>query len=258
MRIDLPRRPLFVIGTGRCGTTLLTDLIQGPRIRCLKERQVQSRFAQFGNHHIFYLRYRGDISEEVFLALFRTARTGHLRALPAGHVYCEKIPHGQWAIEEIRRVFPGAKFLEIHREGKDTVQSMIHAGWYAPEDTRPRWAPRGPLDAWHAMPQFEKCCTRYAHTIAHTLFNRMTMPSHDYMAISYEDLMDDPGRVLQAIESFAAEELFRGRVELKPSRENWRTWTAEQLDTYHAILGEAGMRAQAFLGYEACSTSVSS
>ncbi|MSR48316.1 MAG: hypothetical protein EXS13_14855, partial [Planctomycetes bacterium] len=28
---------VFVVGTGRCGTTLLTDLIQGERISCLKE-----------------------------------------------------------------------------------------------------------------------------------------------------------------------------------------------------------------------------
>ncbi len=258
MRIDLPRRPVFVIGTGRCGTTLLTELIQGPRIHCLKERQVQSRFPQFGNHHIFYLRYRGDISEDVFLALFRTARTALLRDLPQGHVYCEKIPHGQWAIPEIRRVFPDAKFLEIHREGKDTVQSMIHAGWYAPDDARPRWASRGPLDAWHAMSQFEKCCTRYAHTIAHTVFNRITMSANDYLSISYEDLMHEPEATLQRMETFAGETFERGRVELTPSHDNWRKWGTEQLDTYHAILGEDGMRAQAFLGYETCSTFASS
>lgn len=258
MRIDLPRRPLFVIGTGRCGTTLLTDLIQGPRIHCLKERQVQSRFPQFGNDHIFYMRYRGDISEDSFLELFRTARVPLLRALLPGHVYCEKIPHGQWAISEMRRIFPDAKFLEIYREGKDTVQSMIHAGWYAPDDARPRWAPRGPLDAWHEMSQFEKCCTRYAHTIAHTVFNRMTMPGRDYLAISYEELMQHPEAVLQRMEAFAGESFERGRVVLKPSHENWRNWTEEQLDTYHKFLGEAGMRAQTFLGYETCSTFVSS
>ncbi len=258
MRIDLSRRPLFVIGTGRCGTTLLTELIQGPRIRCLKERQVQSRFPQFGNDHIFYMRYRGAIPEDTFLDFFRTARVSLLRALPPGHVYCEKIPHGQWAISEIRRIFPDAKFLEVHREGKDTVQSMIHAGWYAPDDARPRWVPRGLLDAWNEMSQFEKCCTRYAHTVAHTVFNRMTMSARDYLAISYEELMQQPECVLQRIEAFAGESLHRGQVELKPSHENWRQWTEEQLDTYHAFLGEDGMRAQTFLGYETCSTFVSS
>lgn len=258
MRIDLARRPVFVIGTGRCGTTLLTDLIQGERISCLKERQVQSRFPQFGNGHIFNLVDRGDIPEEVFLALFRTTRAALLQRHDPSHVYCEKIPHGQWAIERMRRVFPAAKFIEIHREGKDTVQSMIHAGWYAKDDPRPRWAPRGPRRGWDARPQFEKCCVRYAHTIAHTIFNRMTMAPEDYLSFSYEELMENPEAISTRIEAFTGETLFRGRVALKPSRENWRTWSAAQYETYDAILGDEGRRGQVLLGYEAWSMSSSS
>lgn len=258
MPFVLPRRPAFVIGTGRCGTTLMTDLIQGARISCLKERQVQSRFPEYGNQHIFNMINRGEISIEDFQLRFCGVRRPLLDRLPPTNVYCEKIPHGQWAIEEIRRAFPDAKFIEIFREGKDTVQSMIHAGWYAREDPRPRWAPRGSLSLWHQMNQFEKCCLRYRHTIAHTLFNTMTLSPEDYLSFPYEELMRDSEAVLRRIESFVGEKLHRGKVELKPSRENWRSWTEAQLETYHAILGDEGLRAQTFLGYETWSTSLSS
>ncbi|UCF83780.1 MAG: hypothetical protein JSV50_21900, partial [Desulfobacteraceae bacterium] len=79
MEIILKKRPVFVIGTGRCGTTLLTDLIQGKQIHCLKERQVLSRIRELGNQHIFNLLYWGDITEQFFLRFFKAVRVDILK-----------------------------------------------------------------------------------------------------------------------------------------------------------------------------------
>jgi len=241
---------IFVIGTGRCGTTLLTDLIQGERISCLKERQVKSRLRRLGRQHIFNLLYTGAFTEARFLRFFRATRREQLRALPAGHVYCEKIPHGQWALPQIRRVFPKARFIEISRDGRDTVQSMIKVNWYGPDDDLPRWTPRGDLAAWERMSQFEKCCVRLARTIPFTLHNMLCEPGSDYLHFSYESLMADPEATLRRIEAFLGLPLKRGLVQIKPSREGWRSWTPEQLATYERILGPHGLAVQGLLGYE--------
>ncbi|HTE05224.1 MAG TPA: sulfotransferase [Planctomycetota bacterium] len=239
---------LFVIGTGRCGTTLLTDLIQGERIHCLKEREVKSRLRRLGRQHIFNLLYTGAFSEARFLRFFRATRKAEVRKLPAGHVYAEKIPHGQWALEPIRRVFPKARFIEISRDGRDTVQSMVSVGWYAPDDELPRWTPRGDLGAWSALPQFEKCCVRLARTIPFTLQNLLTEPGSGYLHFSYESLMADPEGILRRMEAFLGMPLARG-VEIRPSREAWRAWTPAQLATYERILGPHGLAVQELLGY---------
>lgn len=249
MEIRPKRRPVFVIGTGRCGTTLLTDLIQGPRIDCRKERQVQSRFPRHGNQHLFNLLYRGDISEAEFLAHFHAVRLAHVSRLPDDHVYCEKIPHGQWAVEAIRRVFPAARFIEIWRDGRDTVQSMLHAGWYAPQDKRPRWEPRGDLGAWRSMGQFGKCCLRLHRTIPFTILNRLSYDADTWMGFSYEELTTDPEPVLRRIEEFTGETLFRGRVEVRQSGGKWRRWTDEQWSIWRRTLGPDGLAAQRLLGY---------
>jgi hypothetical protein len=241
---------VFVIGTGRCGTTLLTDLIQGPRIDCLKERAVRSRFPAFGNQHIFNLLYRGDLPEGTFLQYFRSVREKLLERHPPENVYCEKIPHGQWAVESIRRVFPEARFIEIYRDGRDTVQSMLHVSWYAPDDTRPRWIPRGDLAEWKRSSQFEKCCTRLHRTIPFTILNRLSYDSDVYLSFAYEELMAETETVIQRIEEFAGTDLYRDRVQIRPSLGNWRRWSIEQTETYDRILGEDGWRAQRFLGYE--------
>jgi hypothetical protein len=245
-RYDEPA--IFVIGTGRCGTTLLTDLIQGERVHCLKEREVKSRIGR-DRRHLFYMLYSGELSEAQFLRHFRRLRRAQLRELPRGELYCEKIPHGQWAIEPIRRVFPQARFIEIYRDGRDTVQSMTNVNWYGPGDDMHRWSPRGDLADWNRMTQFEKCCLRLARTIPFTVSNMATRKPDEYLCFSYEALMADCESHLKRMESFIGQPLHRGRVELKPSRDGWRSWSAEQLATFERTLGPTGLALQEVLGY---------
>ena len=240
---------VFVVGTGPCGTTLLTDLIQGERISCLKEREVSSRVHALGRRHIFYLLYTGELTESQFLRHFRRTRRERVRLLPPGHTYCEKIPHGQWAIELIRQVFPKARFIEIFRDGRNTVQSMVGVGWYGTGDELHRWTPRGDLADWNQLTQFEKCCLRLARTIPFTVQNMATLPTEAHLAFSYEALMNDPETILRRIEQFIGLPLKRGRVEIKPSRDGWRSWTPAQLATFERTLGPTGLALQALLGY---------
>jgi hypothetical protein len=66
--------------------------------------------------------------------------------------------------------------------------------------------------------------------------------------------MAEPETTLQRIEEFAGTDLWRDRVKLVPSVENWRRWTADWHRTYEQTLGEEGLRAQELLGYKPCST----
>jgi hypothetical protein len=240
-------RPVFVIGTGRCGTTLLANLLQGENFRCLKEMEVQSRLIEHDNKHMFNLLYTGEMSEEDFLRHFKkTRRLGERR----GQRYAEKIPHGQWAMRQIRQVYPGALFIEIHRDGRDVVQSMLNVDWYAPFDTRPRWTPLpGEVEDWSSLSQLEKCCVRWLHTVRFTVQNIKKETPEDYFSVSYKELCRDTESVLCQIERFLDTTLFRNMVQIRLSADSWKRWTKIQQLTFYKTVGEEGRAHQRFLSY---------
>src|SRR5262249_7169377 len=125
--------------------------------------------------------------------------------------------------------------------------------WYGPGDPLPRWTPRGDLTAWHKLSQFEQCCIRLARTIPFTLQNMLCEDADRYLSFSYESLMNDTETTMRRMEDFLGLKLDRGRVQIKPSREAWRSWTREQLATYERILGPRGLQLQELLGYKRAS-----
>jgi Tfp pilus assembly protein PilF len=146
-----------------------------------------------------------------------------------------------YCLEEVGRMFPQAKFLHIVRDGRDTVNSMIHF-----KPTQP-WA----LD-------FSTACKNWKHFVTLGLHFEEQHPDR-VLRVSYETIVADPWQEFDRISSFLNLTNERGVVEFfsigrinssfSPSERekmDWRvSWQAEQLDRFYLHCGDL----MASLGY---------
>lgn len=118
--------PTFVLSTGRCGTKLLTQLLEtcehvavhhAPRPELV--RQSRRAFEE------------GDESPELFDEVIKTAREELvLDAIRYGNAYVETNNRVTFFAPAIERVFPSARYIHLVRHPADIVRSGIRRGWY--------------------------------------------------------------------------------------------------------------------------------
>jgi hypothetical protein len=119
--------PTFVLSTGRCGTKLLTLLLEtsdhaavhhAPRPELV--RQSRLAFEQ------------GDTNPALFDEVVRTAREELvLDAIRHGKAYVETNNRITFLAPAIERVFPSARYIHLVRHPADIVRSGIRRGWYS-------------------------------------------------------------------------------------------------------------------------------
>ncbi len=153
-------RPLFVVGCPRSGTTWLQLLLaHHPRVATAPETQI---FAYYLDH--FQRQWReehdGDtarlqgraglsrlLSQEEFEALCRLNASTVLEKIaakrPDASIVMEKSPRHALHAEFIRRLFPDALFLNVVRDPRDVVTSLMAAA----RSWGRSWAPPNAIDA---------------------------------------------------------------------------------------------------------------
>jgi hypothetical protein len=138
--------PIFIIGCGRSGTTLLGDLFAGhPTVRYLYEPydvwaaiEPATDFVQLytrGEHRCFL-----DAGSVTALA---QQRFNHLLSPPSGLTLVEKSPINALRIGYLNAMAPEARFVHIMRDGVDVAHSIERLAAV----TR-RMAFRAPLNEW--------------------------------------------------------------------------------------------------------------
>lgn len=204
----------FIVGTGRCGTTLLQAMVMShPRIAIPPETRFflaydpaltvgdpvppgrvdeyvrscveQWRLAdlEIGEAELRgIVRDAGGSARGIFLGILArwAARQGKPRA-------GEKTPNHFKCVDRIAAVFPEARFIHLYRDPRDVALSMRERGW----------AP-GPAEVG-----------RYARTWAramrrHLAYERTLGPTR-YLALRYEDLAAEPERELRRVCDFLGE-----------------------------------------------------
>lgn len=166
--------PVFIVGSGRSGNTLLRRLMMAtgtiyippetyvvadiirlwPRLCLLEWKQKVWLFcAQFERHRHFetfgvasldaFAREMVDVPRDqrrlrtLFDAFYRHLAAANDSPAPR---WGDKTPFNAFGLREIARTFPDARFVYLARDGRDVVASYLEAGLYdAPEAAAMRW-----------------------------------------------------------------------------------------------------------------------
>jgi hypothetical protein len=192
----VPADPVFLVGTPRGGTTWLQQMLGAhPAIATPQELWLFSHYLapletawreQFPDdverwRQLRHVGLPAVLTEEAFEEVLRgVAQRVHAEVLslkPGATVVLEKAPgYGLWA-DLILRLFPGAGFVHLVRDGRDSVASMVRAarGWGR------FWAPasvEGAVMMWRG-------CVQAARAVADK--------TDRYVEVRYEELCAEEG-----------------------------------------------------------------
>jgi hypothetical protein len=162
---------VFVVGTGRSGTTTLAFLLSGvPGCRLVHERPppLLGEVSDF---------LAGRLSHAAMVELLR--RTRSPQAIGGTRMSGEANQRLSFVLPALAEAFPTARLIWVIRDGRDTVSSMLHRKWYHPRelDLRPPavrgWVTHrvhgdqvGEVSAaeWARLDPFARCCWYWAYT----------------------------------------------------------------------------------------------
>ncbi len=240
--------PFFVIGTGRCGSTLLQAmLISHSRIRIPPETHFFARFDPA-------LAFADPLPEDADAAYVAHCRADPLwtelgldadgltaalaagcrdaaglfawwmqslvgpEALEAGRVG-EKTPRHEQNVPRIARLFPDARFVHIHRDPRDVVASIRGMDWRSSD----------------SLAQLALECRRTYRR--QQRFARELGPDR-HLTLAFEALVADPERELTRVCEFLGERFEPGMLDFQQRDESgylasegaWKDRTRQPLD----------------------------
>lgn len=214
--------PLFIVGCGRSGTTLLKDLLNSsPEIKIPPESHFLLEFYKlYGDPtsdeeaiHLLerlqnmyrFKRYDLDIEPED-VKHFRTYREfinyvySQFAAKYEVPRWGEKTPHYVKYMDDILELFPNARIVHMIRDGRDVALSIINREW-------------GPNNVYKAAQFWKK-------TLDQGLPLAKNIPADQYIEIRYEDLLRDPESTMQTICHFAGLTYSEKLLELNSLKED--------------------------------------
>ena len=224
-------KSVFILSTGRSGTTSLADLlsmvpgaviVHEARPKLLAEAQ---RFR------------KGEISKEVLVCLLRSSRNADL--FGATSIWGESNQRLSFVLPALAEAFPNARYILLHRDGREVVDSLHHRLWYQPGEeylrhpdlvdwvaTRFVGADFGmPKDRWDSMTPFAKCSWYWA------LVPKLVRADAKALGINLLELrLEDLDQSRSELEKFL--DLPLGSLPVAPKsnptksrRRSWRAWS---------------------------------
>jgi len=122
------RRPIFIIGAARSGTTFLGDCIgRVPEITYHHEPPATKAAGRYVYEDLWSYRRSRWFFRTVYSWLVRVERDGDLR-------FSEKTPTNIFIMPFLARAFPDAQFVHIIRDGRDAAASHMNKPWLRAED----------------------------------------------------------------------------------------------------------------------------
>lgn len=195
---------VFVIGSPRSGTTWLQKMVASHPL--VATSQESNFFISYGRALIRAWKEdladdsgRGGIglpcylTEEEFyrmlgLVFEESIVNRVLRRNPGACVFLEKTPSHALVVGEIHRALPRARFIFIVRDPRDVVASMTAAA----KTWGKMWAPS---NTFRALAMWRRHVRSAREGLA-------AIPAELSIMIRYEDMVEDPGRVLRGVFSF--------------------------------------------------------
>lgn len=194
--MSLASDPIVIYGAPRSGTTFLNQILNThPEVHVTHEMRLfawahEALGSAMGKDRLLVTHreeFRGHATRH-FAAMIRdfyATRWPHVR------YWGDKNPHygdvwNRGCLDTIRRIFPGAKFIHILRDGRDVVTSI----------TRRKHADGAP---WASLE--DAAWTWRDHVTIATAFGRKVGPASQ-LEVRYEDLVADGSRVAREILQF--------------------------------------------------------
>ena len=212
-----PFKPVFLIGCGRSGTTILGHSIGShPQIAYLNERLDiwNKAYPEFDI-------WSGKIDRPVLVATkgnHQKEKTQKLsyelhveQAVSQSALVLEKTPINNFRLPFLKAAFPGARFIYLHRNGLEVARSIerlsSQGGWYG-KNGQSKWTVLKNLIEVNTtfkaddLSFFEKALLewRFSMEYSEQFFDQLD-PSH-YFALSYASFIDNPAHQLKYIFRF--------------------------------------------------------
>lgn len=131
---DGHRFPVFIVGSPRSGTSMLHwALCEHEELWGSEESELLPTFTRhLESVYNKARRFKGrnwletqQVDLEAFFAYLGTGIDALYASRAGKRHWLEQTPSNTWALPEIYRMFPDARFLFIHRDGRQVVESMI-------------------------------------------------------------------------------------------------------------------------------------
>jgi hypothetical protein len=187
------RRPAFIIGCARSGTSILGEAIaEHPRVTYVFEASAWRGLDEGRPHDRLE---RADATPGLSQA-YREALASALEG-SQGDVIVEKNPRHVLRIPFLDAVFPDARFIHIIRDPRDTVASLMF---------RNRGRSWGHLEipGWqellrrHPRENHIRCAYQWRDAVSTARADARALGPGRYLEVRYEDLVREPARVTGA------------------------------------------------------------
>lgn len=224
MSMDNTRRPVFIIGCPRSGTTWLYHiLLSAGRFAIYRsETHFYSRFGPcFGNFASpgqrarflswwlpseYFLRSGLDSASFYGKAMEHGCSPGALLRLFMNEIcayqhaarWAECTPGNALYIRRIKKDFPDAHIIHIVRDGRDVALSLARAGFVKPFP-------------WHGNGS-ELCAGAYWRWVLGSLERQTRNFAHEILTLKYEDLVTDMPTALERVSAFVGQPIDIDRV----------------------------------------------
>ncbi len=179
------RKPLFIVGSPRSGTTFL-----GTAIAALPEYAYH--LEPYGSLVAYPYVVTASWSFEQACRYYR--RLYHILLLAAGACdlcYAEKNANNSYICDFLSRCFPDSRFIHIIRDGRDVSASICQRlnGRVA---FTPSWASALGHDDFDKMPVLERSMLAWSSAVSAVRKVSLELPADRYLELRYEDVIQTP------------------------------------------------------------------
>lgn len=208
-------QPVFLIGCGRSGTTILgTTLGKHKSITYLNERrdlwhEAYPNFNIWSDktaHPQLIVKKEDDKKDQTKLLrklLFRE------QVLNDSEVLLEKLPINSFRLEFIESAFPNAKYIYLHRNGIEVAKSMektaTDRNWFGGNSKKWQLIEELLKESGFAKRDFsvfEKGLLEWRLSVERSEAFFSNLEEERYYSLSYQDLMEDPTSQITGIYNF--------------------------------------------------------
>jgi len=197
------RPPVFIGGSGRSGTTLLSTILDShPNIACGLELKVTPRVARLW--YELQTTYKQNLSrfclatediDRIFAQMILALMEKYLRESGKQRM-AEKTPGNVFVFQFLHRLFPQSPLVHVIRDGRDVVCSLLSMRWVDPQTRRPLPYTR---DAGKAA-EYWASSVRAGRRLLESRSARQR-----YVEVRYEQLVAEPVSTLQRLLAFMDE-----------------------------------------------------